>query len=114
VTLIEDHQKNYIVIGLCEVSDSRVKGKYYHSIIINVNAYNAKFNMDNLMAFLQGSKMESINDHFVNSDYFPWRNSTTKSNATKLRMIFQSLDRYALANVLVQPMIGHPATQDQR
>jgi len=88
VTMIEDHQKDNIVIGLREVSDSGVERKYSHSIVINVNAYHAKFDLDNLIVLLQGSDMESMNEKFEKARYYPWGNSTAKSNATKLRMIF--------------------------
>ena len=55
VTMIEDHQKNYVVIGLREVDDNGKNKNHYHSIVINVDSRHGKFDLDNLMTFLEGS-----------------------------------------------------------
>ena len=61
VMLIEEHQKNYVVIVLREVDSNGNAGDHYHSIVINVNLEHGKFDLDNLMAFLEGSQMEFLN-----------------------------------------------------
>ena len=50
--------------------------------------------------------MESLNEPFVRSGYVPWKNTSTKSVASRLRLIFQTLDRYALENVEPNPSLG--------
>ena len=71
-------------------------GDHCHSIVINVNSEHGKFDLDNLMAFLEGLQMESLNLEFERNHYVPWVNSTAKSNASRLRLLFQTLDHYAL------------------
>ena len=114
VTLIEDHKENYVVIGLREVDDNRKHKDHCHSIVINVKSQHAKFDLKNLMSFLEGSQMESLNEELENNHYSPWIDSTTKSNASRLRQIFQTLDRYALENVERRPGIGRSSAQEQR
>lgn len=47
--------------------------------------------------------MSFFNNKFIKSGYVPWVNSSAlKSNANQLMRIFQTLDRYALANVSVE------------
>ena len=58
--------------------------------------------------------MESLNEKLENNHYSPWTDSTAKSNASRLRQIFQTLDRYALENVERRPGIGRNSTQEQR
>jgi len=115
VTLIEDHQKDYTVIGLREISDSGVEEKYCHSIVKSRERLPCKVQFgqsDGISARLG----DGINEWAIweIGGMSNWRNDSTKSNATKLQMIFQSLDRYALANVLAQPTIGCVPAQDQR
>jgi hypothetical protein len=114
VTLIEDHQKNYVVIGLREVDDHGKHKEHCHSIVINVHSPHAKFDLENLMTFLEGSQMESLNEEFENNKYAPWVDSTAKSNASRLRLIFQTLDRYALENVEPLPVVGRQSAQNMR
>ena len=75
---------------------------------------NAKFDLKNLMLFLEESQMESFNEEMENNHYSPWVDSTAKSNASRLRQIFQTLDRYALENVEHHPRIGRNSAQEQR
>ena len=71
VMLIEEHQKNYVVIVLREVDSNGNAGDHCHSIVINVNSEHGKFDLDNLMAFLEGSQMESLNQKFERNHYVP-------------------------------------------
>ena len=110
VTLIEEHQKNYVVIVLCEVDRNGKAGDHCHSIVINVNLEHDKFDLDNL----EGSHKESLNQEFEKNHYVPWVNSTAKSNASRLRLIFQTLDCYPLEHCEVEPAIGRTASQERR
>ena len=114
VMLIEEHQKNYVVLVLREVDSNGNAGDHCHSIVINVNSEHGKFDLENLMAFLEGSQMESLNVEFERNHYVPWVNSTAKSNASRLRLIFQTLDRYALEHCEIQPDIGQTACRERR
>jgi hypothetical protein len=114
VTLIEEHQSNYVVIVLREVDDKGRNKDHCHSIVINVNSYHGKFDLENLMTFLEGSQMEALNADFERNGYVPWKNGTAKSTASRLRLIFQTLDRYALENVEAQPALGRNVTQGRR
>ena len=58
--------------------------------------------------------MESLNEELENNHYSPWVDSTAKSNASRLRQIFQTLDRYALENVERRPGIGRNSAQERR
>ena len=99
MTLIEDYKDNYVVIGLREVDDNGKHKDHCHSIVIDVNSQHAKFDLKNLMSFLEGSQMESFNEELENNHYSPWVDSTAKSYTSRLRQIFQTLDKYALENV---------------
>ena len=63
------------------------------------------------MTFLEGSQMESLNESFVRSGYVPWQNTSAKSVASRLRLIFQTLDRYALENVEPNPSLDRAQSQ---
>ena len=63
------------------------------------------------MTFLEGSQMEFLNESFVRSGYVPWQNTSAKSIASRLRLIFQTLDRYALENVKPNPSLGRAQSQ---
>ena len=99
---------------LCKVDSNGNAGDHYHSILINVNLEHEKFDLDNLMAFLEGLQMKSLNLEFERNHYVPWINSTAKSNASRLGLLFQTLDRYALEHCEVQPDIGRTASRERR
>ena len=113
VTLIEDHKENYVVIGLRKVDDNGKQKDHCHSIVIDVKSQHAKFDLENLMSFLEGSQMESLNKELENNHYSPWVDSTAKSNTSRLRQIFQTLERYALENVERRPGIGRNFAQER-
>jgi len=52
VAFIEDHQNEYVVMGLREVDDHENEKDHVHSIIMNVNDRRGKFDLDNLITFL--------------------------------------------------------------
>ena len=106
VVLIEDHHENYVVITLQEVDDSRKETAHCHLIVIDVHSFHRKFDIDNLVTFLEGSQMESLNAEFDKLGYIPWQNGTAKSNAKRLRLIWQTLYHYALQAVEKQPTVG--------
>lgn len=115
VTLIDDYQSKYVVIGLRSVDDAGIPGSHFHSLVIDVDEYHANFDLDNLMTFLQGSEMDSLNEEFIKCKYVPWVNSTAKSNASKLRLIWITLDHYAVANAVPVPAVGgNPSKQARR
>ena len=91
---------------LREVDDVGEQGDHSHSIVIDTNSSHGKFDLESLMTALEGSEMESLNDSFVKSGYVPWQNTSAKSIASRLQVIFQKLNRYALANVGPKPATG--------
>lgn len=111
VMFIDAHHEDYVVLVLREVDDTGKSGKHCHSIVMSVHSNHAQFDLETLMTFLEGSNMESLNNEFVENGYVPWKNGTAKSNARKLSLIFQTLDRYALANVQVTPSVGGSASR---
>jgi len=99
VMFMDTHQHHYVILVFGEVDDIGKARKNCHSIVMNVHSKHAQFDLENLMTFLEGSQMESFNQEFVALGYVPWKNSIAKTNATKLSLIFQALERYALSNV---------------
>jgi hypothetical protein len=114
VTVIEDHREDYVVIVLREVDDNGKPGKHSHSLILDVKAHHGKFDLQNLMTFLEGSQVESLNEEFENAGYVPWKHSTAKSNANRLRLIWQALDHYAVKNVEKRPPVGGAGSRAQK
>jgi len=99
VVFIEDHQNEYVVMGLREVEDHGNEKDHVHSIVMNVNSRHGRFDLDNLITFLQGSQMEPLVEEFERISYLPWVDRLAKSNAKKLRAILLTMDRYASVNV---------------
>ena len=99
VESIEDHREHFIVIILREVDDSGNATSHNHSIVINVRQEHGKFDVVTLMAALQGTDMESLNDNFISKQLLPWQEGTTRSIVKKLRGVWQTLDRYAIVTV---------------
>ena len=65
VESIEDHREHFIVIVLRAVDDSGNATSHNHSIVIDVRHQHGKFDVVTLMAALQGTDMESLNDDFI-------------------------------------------------
>lgn len=114
VAVIEHHREEYIVIVLREVDDAGVEKNHCHSIVIDSNKFHGRFDIENMITYLEGSQMESLNAEFEKSGYVPWTESSAKSTATKLNRIFLTLDRYAFANVEKPPSLGRSASQGPR
>ena len=114
VAIIESHREDFIVIVLREVDENGIEQDHCHSIVIDTNKHHARFDIDNLMTFLDGSEMSSLNNEFIKSGYVPWVESSAKSNANRLMRIFQTLDQYALANVCVEPAPRRTPVQSNR
>ena len=58
-----------------------------------------KFNVITLMAALQGTDMESLNEDFISKQLLPWQEGTACSVVKKLHGVWQTLDRYAIISV---------------
>ena len=76
---IEDHREHFIVIVLREVDDSGNATSHNHSIVIDVRQQHGKFDVVTLMAALQGTDMESLNEDFISKQLLPWQEGTTRS-----------------------------------
>ena len=96
---IEDHHNHFIVIVLKEVDDGGNATSHNHSIVIDVNEEHGKFDVVTLMASLQGTDMESLNDDFISKQLLPWQERTARSVVKRLRGVWQTLDRYAIVTV---------------
>ena len=96
---IEDHREEFIVIVLREVDDGGNATSHNHSIVIDVNQEHGKFDVVTLMASLQGTDMESLNDDFISKQLLPWQEGTARSVVKRLRGVWQTLDRYAIVIV---------------
>ena len=99
---------------LREVDNFGEQGDHSHSIVIDTNKSHGKFDLESLMTLLEGSKMELLNDLFVRSGYVPWQNTSAKSVVSRLRLIFQMLDCYALANIDPKPTTGRAHSLGRR
>ena len=64
---IEDHHEHFIVIVLRAVDDSGNATSHNHSIVIDVRQQHGKFDVVTLMAALQGTDIESLNENFISS-----------------------------------------------
>ena len=93
---IEDHREHFIVIVLRAVDDSGNATSHNHSIVIDVRQKHGKFDVVTLMAALQGTDMESLNDDFISKQLLPWQEGTARSVVKRLRGVWQTLDRYAI------------------
>ena len=93
---IEDHREHFIVIVLREVDDSGNATSHNHSIVIDVRQQHGKFDVVTLMAALQGTDMESLNEDFISKQLLPWQEGTARSVVKRLRGVWQTLDRYVI------------------
>ncbi len=64
VAIIESHRDDYVVIVLREVDDNAIEKDHSHSIVIDANKYHGRFDLENLITFLEGSEMASLNAEF--------------------------------------------------
>ena len=92
---IEDHCEHFIVIVLRAVDDSGNATSHNHSIVIDVRQH-GKFDVVTLMAALQGTDIESLNEDFISKQLLPWQEGTACSVVKRLRGVWQTLDRYAI------------------
>ena len=99
VESIKDHCEHYIVIVLREVDEAGMATSHNHSIVIDVDETHGKFDLENLMASLQGTDMESLNDKFIAKQLLPWQEGSARAVVKRLRSVWQTLDRYAIVNV---------------
>ena len=109
VESIDDHREHFIVIVLREVDDSGNATSHNHSIVIDVRQQHGKFNVVTLMAALQGTDMESLNEDFISKKLLPWQEGTARSIVKKLHGVWQTLDRYAIVTVAKKGIKWHPA-----
>ena len=87
VESIEDHREHYIVIVLREVDEVGMATSHNHSIVIDVDETHGKFDLENLMASLQGTDMESLNDEFIAKQLLPWQEGRARSVVKRLRSV---------------------------
>ena len=99
VESIEDHHEHFIVIVLREVDDSGNATSHNHSIVIDVRQEHGKFDVVTLMAALQGTDMESLNDDFISKQLLSWQEGIARFVVKKLHGVWQTLDRYAIVTV---------------
>jgi len=114
VVLIEEHVDEYVIMSLREVDDNGTEKDHVHSIVMNVNDRHGRFDLDNLITFLQGSQMEPLVEEFERIGYLPWVDGTAKSNARKLRAILLTMDRCTSANVEIPTNLRHNTTATRR
>ena len=93
---IEDHRKHFIVIVLRAVDDSSNAMSHNHSIVIDVRQQHGKFDVVTLMAALQGTDIESLNEDFISKQLLPWQEGTARFVVKKLRGVWLKLDRYVI------------------
>ena len=86
---IEDHRQYYIVIVLKEVDEAGMATSHNHSFVIDVDDTHGKFDIENLMALLQRTDMESLNYEFIAKQLLPWQEGSACSVVKKLRSIWQ-------------------------
>ena len=72
VSIIECVRTDYVVIVLRAVDDDGKDMEHQHSIVIDCKKDHARFDLENLMAFIEGTKWEPLNAEFTNSSYTPW------------------------------------------
>ena len=113
VATIEHHHQNYVVIVLREVNDFMEHTDHCHSIVIDVTTFHARFDLENLMMLLEGTKLESLNDHFRDK-YLPWKTSDAESMARRLRRFLQTLGHWAQDTVQPEPGLGRRRPQGRR
>ena len=99
VESIKDHREHYIVIVLREVDEAGMATNHNHSIVIDVDETHGKFNLENLMASLQGTDMESLNKKFIAKKLLLWQEGSALFVVKRLRSVWQMLDRYTIVNV---------------
>ena len=99
VESIENHREHFIVIILRAVDDSGNATSHNHSIVIDVRQLYGKFDVVTLMAALQRTDMESLNEDFISKQLLPWQEGTARSVVKKLHGVWQTLDRYAIVTV---------------
>ena len=93
---IEDHREHFIVIVLRAVDDSGNATSHNHSIVIDIRQQHGKFDVVTLMAALQGTDIESLNEDFISKQLLPWQEGTARFVVKKLRGVWLTLDRYAI------------------
>ena len=93
---IEDHCEHFIVIVLKAFDDSGNATSHNHSIVIDVTQQHGKFDVVTLMAALQGTDIESLNEDFISKQLLPWQEGTAQSVVKKLRGVWLMLDKYAI------------------
>ena len=96
---IEEHLEHFIVIVLRAVDDSGNATSHNHSIVIDVRHQHGKFDVVTLMAALQRTDIESLNEDFISKQLLPWQEETARSVVKKLRGVWLMLDKYAIVTV---------------
>ena len=53
------------------VDDNGIQKDHCHSVVIDANKFHGMFNLYNLITFLEGSEMVTLNTEFEKSGYVP-------------------------------------------
>ena len=102
ISLVECHQRHYMLIVLQAVDNDGRDIPHNHSIVCHEEDTRGTFDLDTLLAFLQGTSLETLAEDF-SRQFHPWVKTNAESMARKINKIFTTLDRYALQHVEKQP-----------
>ena len=97
VTLIKQHQGDYLVIVLQEVDGSGRPLAHVHSIVCNVGDKLGRFDVAELLSYLTGTHLDFLADEFE-AKFWPWNPVSSTAYIRRVAVIFLSLDRCALAS----------------
>ena len=73
-----------------------------HYIVCYEEDTRGAFDLDTLLAFLQGTSVETLVEDF-SRQFHPWIKTNATSMTRNINKIFTTLDRYALQHVEKQP-----------
>ena len=71
ICMIEDQRRQYVVLVMRAVDDNGKELDHCHSIVINANSTFGLFDLENLMALLEGCDMGTLNEDFQKAGYLP-------------------------------------------
>ena len=91
-----------MVIVLQAVDSDGHEIPHNHSIVYHKEETRGAFDLDTLLAFLQGTSIETLAEDF-SRQFHPWIHTNAASMTRKINKIFTTLDRYALQHVEKHP-----------
>ena len=84
-----------MVIVLQAIDSDGREIPHNHSIVCHKEDTRGAFDLDTLLAFLQGTSVETLAEDF-SRQFHPWIHTNAASMTRKINKIFTTLDRYAL------------------